>query len=62
MTSHVIRRRMKVIEIAIPMEAINAASARGMSIRHGLPSTLHLWWAARRQLLTCSGNRPRSRQ
>ena len=33
--------------MAIPLEAINAASARETSIRHGHPSTLHLWWARR---------------
>ena len=32
---------------ALPLEAINAASAREKSIRHGHPSTLHLWWARR---------------
>ncbi len=37
----------KLIEVAIPLEAINAASAREKSIRHGHPSTLHLWWARR---------------
>ncbi len=36
-----------MIEVAIPLEAINAASAREKSIRHGHPSTLHLWWARR---------------
>src|SRR5580693_4513735 len=38
--------RRKLIEVSIPLEAINAASAREKSIRHGHPSTLHLWWAA----------------
>jgi putative DNA methylase len=42
----------KLIEVAIPLEAINAASAREKSIRHGHPSTLHLWWA-RRPLAAC---------
>lgn len=37
----------KLIEIALPLEAINKASAREKSIRHGHPSTLHLWWARR---------------
>ncbi len=37
----------KFIEVALPLEAINAASAREKSIRHGHPSTLHLWWARR---------------
>jgi len=42
----------KLIEVAIPLEVINAASAREKSIRHGHPSTLHLWWA-RRPLAAC---------
>ena len=42
-----VKRRKKMIEVAIPLEAINAASAREKSIRHGHPSTLHLWWARR---------------
>ncbi|MBQ1390036.1 MAG: DUF1156 domain-containing protein, partial [Clostridia bacterium] len=37
----------KLIEVSLPLEAINAASAREKSIRHGHPSTLHLWWARR---------------
>ena len=39
--------RKKLIEVSLPLEAINAASAREKSIRHGHPSTLHLWWARR---------------
>jgi putative DNA methylase len=39
--------RRKLIEVALPLEAINAESAREKSIRHGHPSTLHLWWARR---------------
>ena len=39
--------RKKLIEVALPLEAINAASAREKSIRHGHPSTLHVWWARR---------------
>jgi hypothetical protein len=39
--------RTKLIEVALPLTAINAASAREKSIRHGHPSTLHLWWARR---------------
>src|SRR5438876_6260677 len=39
--------RKKLIELALPLEAINIASAREKSIRHGHPSTLHLWWARR---------------
>ena len=37
----------KLIEVALPLDAINAESAREKSIRHGHPSTLHLWWARR---------------
>jgi len=44
--------RKKLIEIALPLEAINRESAREKSIRHGHPSTLHLWWA-RRPLAAC---------
>jgi putative DNA methylase len=39
--------RKKLIEVALPLDEINAASAREKSIRHGHPSTLHLWWARR---------------
>src|ERR1700759_5295553 len=41
------KNKKKLIEVALPLEAINAASAREKSIRHGHPSTLHLWWARR---------------
>ena len=41
------RGRKKLIEVALPLDAINKASAREKSIRHGHPSTLHLWWARR---------------
>ena len=37
--------RKKLIEVALPLQAINEASAREKSIRHGHPSTLHLWWS-----------------
>ena len=37
--------KKKLIEVALPLEAINVASAREKSIRHGHPSTLHLWWS-----------------
>src|SRR5687767_3324339 len=37
----------KLIEVALPLDAINKASAREKSIRHGHPNTLHLWWARR---------------
>ncbi|MDR1857193.1 MAG: DUF1156 domain-containing protein [Desulfovibrio sp.] len=39
--------RKKIIEVALPLDAINRESAREKSIRHGHPSTLHLWWARR---------------
>jgi len=39
--------KKKLIEVALPLDAINVASAREKSIRHGHPSTLHLWWARR---------------
>jgi putative DNA methylase len=45
MADHPVKRRKKLIEVAIPLEAINAASAREKSIRQGHPSTLHLWWS-----------------
>src|SRR2546426_5614266 len=41
------KNKKKLIEVALPLEAINKASAREKSIRHGHPSTLHLWWARR---------------
>src|ERR1043165_944893 len=44
--------RRKLIEVALPLAAINRESAREKSIRHGHPSTLHLWWA-RRPLAAC---------
>ena len=42
----------KLIEVDLPLDIINAESAREKSIRHGHPSTLHLWWA-RRPLAAC---------
>ncbi len=44
--------KKKLIEVALPLEEINKAAAREKSIRHGHPSTLHLWWA-RRPLAAC---------
>src|SRR5438874_3330409 len=44
--------RKKLIEVALPLVKINEAAAREKSIRHGHPSTLHLWWA-RRPLAAC---------
>lgn len=46
------KTRKKLIEVSIPLEVINRESAREKSIRHGHPSTLHLWWA-RRPLAAC---------
>jgi putative DNA methylase len=45
--SHPIRSPRKLIEVALPLDAINVAAAKEKSIRHGHPSTLHLWWARR---------------
>jgi putative DNA methylase len=42
-----VKVRRKLIEVALPLEAINIASAREKSIRHGHPSNLHRWWARR---------------
>lgn len=42
-----IKTPRKLIEVALPLDDINAAAAREKSIRHGHPSTLHLWWARR---------------
>ncbi|MCA9200629.1 MAG: DUF1156 domain-containing protein, partial [Planctomycetales bacterium] len=42
-----IKSPRKLIEVALPLDVINRASAKEKSIRHGHPSTLHLWWARR---------------
>jgi putative DNA methylase len=42
-----VAKKVKLIEVALPLEVINRESAREKSIRHGHPSTLHLWWARR---------------
>ncbi|MBU8833316.1 DUF1156 domain-containing protein [Mycolicibacterium goodii] len=47
MTSEMQVPKRKLIEVALPLEVINRESAREKSIRHGHPSTLHLWWARR---------------
>ena len=44
--------RKKLIEVALPLEAINREAAREKTSPHGHPSTLHLWWA-RRPLAAC---------
>src|SRR5450432_6522 len=46
-TAHPIKSPRKLIEVALPLDAINVAAAKEKSIRHGHPSTLHLWWARR---------------
>lgn len=45
--THLVKAPKKLIEVALPLDAINAEAAREKSIRHGHPSTLHLWWARR---------------
>ncbi len=47
MSEYQIKSPKKLIEVALPLDDINEASAREKSIRHGHPSTLHLWWARR---------------
>ena len=42
-----IKTPKKLIEVALPLDDINAAAAREKSMRHGHPSSLHLWWARR---------------
>jgi putative DNA methylase len=44
---YAIKSPRKLIEVALPLDAINVAAAKEKSIRHGHPSTLHLWWARR---------------
>jgi putative DNA methylase len=44
--------KKKLIEVALPLDEINKQAAREKSIRHGHPSTLHVWWA-RRPLAAC---------
>lgn len=45
--THLVKSPRKLIEVTLPLDAINEACAREKSIRHGHPSTLHLWWARR---------------
>ena len=45
--SHPIKSPRKLIEVALPLDKINVAAAREKSIRHGHPSSLHIWWARR---------------
>jgi putative DNA methylase len=44
---YLIKSPKKLIEVALPLDAINVAAAREKSIRHGHPSTMHMWWARR---------------
>ena len=53
--------RRKLIEVSIPLQKINEESAREKSIRHGHPSTLHLWWARRPSQRPTAQPRRRSR-
>ena len=39
--------KRRFIEYDLPLAEISEASAREKSIRHGHPSTLHIWWARR---------------
>ncbi|MFA5902722.1 MAG: DUF1156 domain-containing protein [Desulfobacula sp.] len=52
--------KKKLIEVALPLVAINKACAREKSIRHGLPSTL-LWWARRPLAAGCPGHQGRQK-
>src|SRR5436190_11109285 len=45
--SYAVKSPRKLIEVALPLDAINVAAVREKAIRHGHPSTLHLWWARR---------------
>ncbi len=45
--THSVKSPKKLIEVALPLDIINVACSREKSIRHGHPSTLHLWWARR---------------
>ncbi|MBI1349438.1 DUF1156 domain-containing protein [bacterium] len=47
MSEYPVKTPKKLIEVALPLDAINAAASKEKSIRHGHPSTLHLWWARR---------------
>src|SRR5689334_12856684 len=47
MQPYPIKSPRKLIEVALPLDAINEAATREKSMRHGHPSALHLWWARR---------------
>lgn len=44
---HMTTYKKKLIEVSLPLEAINAEASREKSIRHGHPANLHLYWARR---------------
>jgi putative DNA methylase len=46
------RECKRLIEVDFPLAKVSYYAAREKSIRHGHPSTLHLWWA-RRPLASC---------
>jgi hypothetical protein len=56
-TTDPVHRRKKLIEVAIPLEAINAHPCE-KSFRHGQPSTFHLWWARRPLAAARAGDPP----
>ena len=47
MTDYPIKSPRKLIEVALPLDAINSASVRESYIYRGNPSSLHKWWAQR---------------
>ena len=47
MTNHPIKSPRKLIEVALPLDAINEASAAEKLVKVGKPTNLHLWWARR---------------
>ena len=47
MPDYPIKSPRKLIEVALPLDAINAAAAQEKTVRHGHPANLHRWWARR---------------
>ena len=45
-------QRRKLAEVALPLDAINAASAHEKNLRIGHPCSLHIWWS-RKPLAVC---------
>jgi putative DNA methylase len=45
--SYPVKSPRKLIEVALPLDAINVASARENFIYKGNPSSIHKWWAQR---------------